>query len=50
LAETDGLLERVDGAAVEARFGIVCTLKGGQVIDRQDHWVSEALEAVGLSE
>ncbi len=38
------------GAAVEARFGIVYTLKGGQVIDRRDHWVSEALEAVGLSE
>jgi ketosteroid isomerase-like protein len=38
------------GAAVEARFGIVYTLSDGQVTDRQDYWVPEALEAVGLSE
>jgi ketosteroid isomerase-like protein len=39
------------GAAVELRFGIVYTLKDGQVIDRR-HYLdpAEALEAVGLGE
>ena len=38
------------GAGVEVRFGIVYKLKGGQVIDRRDYRVPEALEAVGLAE
>lgn len=33
--------------AVEARFGIVYTLEGGQVVDRRDCRVSEALEVAG---
>jgi ketosteroid isomerase-like protein len=37
------------GAAVEARVGMVYTLKDGQVVDRRDLWVDEAFEAVGLS-
>jgi ketosteroid isomerase-like protein len=39
------------GAAVELRFGVVYTLKGGQIIDRR-HYLdpAEALEAVGLRE
>ena len=39
------------GAAVKFRLGIVYTLKGGQVIDRQDYLdPAQAFEAVGLRE
>jgi ketosteroid isomerase-like protein len=42
---------RGSGAAVELRFASVYTLKGGQVVDRQNYLdPAEALEAVGLSE
>jgi ketosteroid isomerase-like protein len=41
---------RGSGAAVEVRFGMVYTLSGGQVVDRFDCRVPEALEAAGRSE
>jgi ketosteroid isomerase-like protein len=42
---------KASGAPVEQRFGIVLTLRRGQVIE-QRHYIdpAEALEAVGLSE
>jgi ketosteroid isomerase-like protein len=42
---------RASGVPVEQRFGIVFTLRSGQVIE-QRHYIdpAEALEAVGLSE
>jgi ketosteroid isomerase-like protein len=36
---------KVSGAAVEVRFGIIYTLEHGQVIDRRDCQVADALEA-----
>jgi ketosteroid isomerase-like protein len=42
---------RESGAAVELRFASVYTLKGGQVVDRENYLdPAEALEALGLSE
>jgi ketosteroid isomerase-like protein len=38
------------GAAVEVRFGMIYTLEDGQVVDRRDCRVEEALEAGGPAE